>query len=192
MGFLDIFFGNKRVRPDEPAGAQVMTYRAADQTWGPAAAAAGAITRAGGNTTEATTTSTADVNLLTVSSLSIGANIPIWVPCELRKTSGAADISQVGFTVNATVVIADDNWTSATNQAEAGFVETFLYSAQTNYARAGYQKMGGQALNPVLFRFYSADIPIATITSLIVTARSANSLITTGADEMHVYTYAVS
>lgn len=154
-------------------------------------AGAGALTRAGGNTTEGTTTSTTLVDLLSVSGLSIAVGTPVLFIASIRKTTGAANLSQFSVKLNATDLGGSVN-TGSTNVATSGrFRYEFTY-ATTSYLRAGVLGVvtddggGNYAVVP------STDMPTATLTACVVEARSADAAITTGAEDGQVYTYAVS
>lgn len=165
-------------------------------------AASGAVTRAGGNTTEATTTSTTQVSLLSVASLSIGAGVPVSFVTAIRKSSGAADTASVGVRVNATDVVAPSvtNAFNATNEAQDGVQVAEFYANTTSYVAAGEIRHwssasaggGNKLVNNSLNVARSATIPAATITDLITTGLVANASTTLGADESQVYTYAIS
>lgn len=151
----------------------------------------GAVTRAGGNTTEATTTSTTEVSLLTTASLSIAAGVPITAFALIRKTTGAADQGRAGLMINATAVTTASNWSNASNAAQAGTWHAILQSALTTYDSGGVLIMSATNTAAVVQRG-DAACPVATITDIIVRANVGNAAITMGADEMHVYSYAVS
>lgn len=160
------------------AGATALEY---------AAAAGGAVTRAGGNTTEATTTSTGAVDLLTAT-VSIGASIPMKIKAKLKRSGGAGNSSSAGLKINATQVVPSSSL-GTTDPSSSPF-EFDGFSASTGYVRIGILRTnhatGGNNLAA------DTDFPVATITSVIVVALVANAAVTIGADEMHVYTYAVS
>ncbi len=200
MGFLDIFFGNKRVRPDEPAGAQVMTYRAADQTWGPAAAAggAGAVTRAGGNSTEATTTSTAAVDLLSTASLSLAFPALVQVTWAARKSGGAAANGQLGLKLNTTAVYAATTnggparIGSAADAAVSAFCTWSFYVNVPTYLRGGMLLGASPSSNASGIDPLPTDMPAATITDVLGQALSNNALVTVGFDEQQIYSFSTS
>lgn len=158
-----------------------------------AAGGAGALTRAGGNSTEATTTSTTVVDLLTVSSLSITTGTPFRAMCMMYKSTGAANASRWGFTVNSTVVRNVVTWSDANNQTDSAILIIDGIGAQTNYKgsiafRYAEFNLGAQSA----VSGANTEMPIATITSLIFRALSIDALITTGMDEAQVYTYSTS
>jgi len=171
------------------AGATALEYAAGG--------GAGAVTRAGGNTTEATTTSTTAVSLLTTTSLSITANVPWTAKAMLRHTSGAAATTRYGVMLNATEVRDGVIGSDATNEAQGGLwlAEGYANPA-ANYGKAGFLEtiFGGAGSGSTAGHqgWATADAPAATIIDIIVRAFTNDALITIGADEMHVYTYAVS
>lgn len=167
-----------------------------------AAASAGAVTRAGGNTTEATTTSTTAVDLLSVASLSLGVSLPIQVLVGGRKTSGAASSVYLGLKLNATITADAGSAVfsvitfNTTNEAQSRSATFWLPQRVTLYGDIG-SVLGvatGSANNAVAQGSAPAGIagmPLDTITDVIIRGLSATS-ITTGADELHVYSLTAS
>ena len=152
------------------------------------------LTRAGGNTTEATTTSTTSVSLIATSSLSITTGIPVHAMCMLRKTTGAAATASVGFMVNAVELTAPVAWTNADNAAYVGSSSArFQSAANVEYTGGGRFERGGQGQPATITELANANlIPVATLTSVTFRALVGSASITMGADEMQVYTYAVA
>jgi hypothetical protein len=172
----------------------------------PAGGAAG-LTREGGNTTEGTSTSTSAANLLTASSLTIAAGEPFDLRGVARKTSGASSVAGLGLTVNATTVIEADTTVAASlysasagNRAESGTFLLHGYPGQTNYIFASgvilYSNEGtavtGVGTGAVTPAVDEANWPVAAITTLVIRAITASASQTVAADEMHVYSLAVS
>lgn len=160
------------------------------------AGAAGALTRAGGNTVEGTTTSTSYATVLTTSGLSIAVGTPVRVVAVLRKSAGAAVGARAHFKLNTTQVSTghDQAWSSTVDQAESGYWRVeFIYGVAT-YLRGGsmesFAGLGGGFYKSQ--GFDAADMPVVTLTDIIIQGSVGNALVTMGADEMHVYTYAVS
>ena len=170
----------------------------------PTLAAAPGITFAGGNTTEATTTSTTAVDLLSVASLSIGATIPFLLHMVGRKSAGAAAAGGFGLKANTTIVgeatlnndvimrrfgavdriETGDGWAAAPSRV-AGYLRSGSgYS--TIYSATTWQEKTAVALAP------DVDWVTVTITDLVVRAISGDALITIGADELHIYSLAVA
>ena len=149
-------------------------------TW---AAAGGAFTFEGGNTTEAQETGFSAADLIAVSSISIAADAPIDVTfVGRRNASGAAARPIAGFKVNTTTVqeAATANATNSyydfqnSNLAADGGGMILLLPRITNYQQgiiahqfnsgnaSGDNSSGGQSIRPV----QDNRMPIATITSL--------------------------
>jgi hypothetical protein len=156
------------------------------------AAGGGVLTHAGSTTGEATTTSTSEVDLLTVGSLSIAVGTPVTVLGLYRKTAGASAGVHVGVKLNSTVVLTAPNMSSATNQAENyPFEAQFLYGV-ANYLEGGYMVRpndagaGGHSFVP-----WTANMPTATLTDVIIRGKTANASVTLGAAHMHVYAFGV-
>ena len=100
------------------------------------------LTRVGGNTTEATTTSTTAVDLLTATGLSIATNIPIFGLVSVRRTTGAASSNGFGVKLNTTVIGEAGSSvslvrTTATDQAEAHSANFWLGPRIANYNLQG-------------------------------------------------------
>ena len=192
----DVMFRNATVSTRLAKGnsGQVLTMGANDPAW---AATSSGLTYEGGNTTEATTTSTSAVDLLTVSSLSIAATSPILCVLSVRKTAGAGDQADIGLKLNATEVIAPalKAWSTPSNRAESGAVTIRLASRIANYLRAAslfVESADGSGSNLAHSAAETADMPTATITDVIIRADVNDGAITMGADEMHVYSLATS
>lgn len=160
----------------------------------------GALTRAGGSTTEATTTSTTATNLMTISSLSIAVGVPFDIRGSARKSAGAAVDVGLGLTLNATVVseaaVATARlWTAGTgvNAAVAGGFIAHLEPHDGTYVRTGIAFMQaredtGQIGNITV----TANYPNATTTDVIIRGISGDALVTCACDEVHIYTFSVS
>ena len=173
------------------------------------AAAGGAVTREGGQTTEGTSTSTSQADILASSSLTVQATEPFYFIFNARKTAGAVTAVALQLKVNSTSLNTvggpggtTDLWgTSSTNQAENGVVAIFTGSRVTNYqapmtaVRGVYPSVAGIGtidFTNVTEMIRSAVIPIAEITALTVIGLTDSASITIGVDEAHVYSYAAS
>lgn len=153
---------------------------------------ASALTRAGGNTTEASTTSTVRVSIST-STVSIAVGTPILVWAALRKSAGAATNAEVGVTMNATEVDHSTSWCSSTDRAESGVLLGRYFYGQASYLRAGLLETNeGTTPTTSTTGALRADMPAVTLTSLIINGRVINALITMFVDEVHVYALAVA
>jgi hypothetical protein len=160
------------------------------------------VTRAGGNTTEATTTSATAVDLMSVSSLSITAATPFWLFAVARKSTGAANNASCGLKLNTTVVSEAANFriwaTDAANAAQNGAFTTYVGGRVTNYTIPGighYKTStagGGDVTEGPQIVGGTADYPTATITDVVVRGIVGNAATTLGVDETHVYTMATS
>ena len=174
-----------------------------------AAPAAGALTREGGNTTEATTTSTSVVDLITVSGLTIAAAQAFDIQCRFRKTAGAASGAAFGLKLNTTAVAVPrastpgDNRNvlggcTATDRAESGIARFGIGPTVTNYSFGSGQGVwavytstsSGQLIVNALAG--QANRPTAEITDVIGSAQSESASQTIGMDELQVYGYQVS
>jgi hypothetical protein len=157
--------------------------------------------REGGTTTEATTTSTSATDVLTVSSLSIGVTIPLLLVLSYRKTSGAAAKVGLGLKINSTVVHEATiglEWTSVTDQAESGMAMFYIGPRVSNYLRgimlyaASRVSGGAQDLVNRVQPFQENDMPVATITDIIIRGISGSSSVTLGVNEVFIYSLPTS
>jgi hypothetical protein len=170
----------------------VLTADSGETTGVKWAAPVGAVTREGGNTTEATTTSTTMIDLLTVASLSIAAAIPIWTLLNIRKTAGAVGRATTEFRYNTTS-ISNLYTFSTTNQAEDFLVSLLLGARVTNYLDVGINSiLTSSGQGTYNFNHSEHSAPTATITDVVFRADSDSASITIGADEAHVYSLATS
>lgn len=168
---------------------------------------AAGVSRAGGQTTEATTTSTSAVDLITAASLSITGSTPFEVHYNGRKSSGAANDTACGLKLNTTVTgeasTASNQRglvTTTTDRAENGGVRIEIGPRITNYDAFGLHRyvvaigstgaIAGNSTTPGLTG--SALFPTATITDVIIRGISDDALNTLGVDELHVYSRATS
>lgn len=143
--------------------------------------------------TEGTTTSTTAVSLLTVSSISVPVTTPLYAICNIRKTTGAAAVARIGLMINATEVAEPITWAGATNEVASAVVIVQIGHQAANYLRAGSVRITGYAASGNIAQtafFIDADMPNATITSLIIRASVGSSSITMGADDFRVYALA--
>jgi hypothetical protein len=166
-------------------------------------AAGGALARASGTTTEATTTSTTVAELIAVTSLTIAATSPIQLILCARKTTGAGSRAGLGLYMNETSVagasVSGEGrfWTSsAANSAEAGLVVGWIGSRVTNYimSGAGIEKAvvaGASAVLNLANWNISNGAPTGEITDVDIWGDTTSS-VTLGADEYHIYTMVTS
>jgi hypothetical protein len=167
-------------------------------------AGSGAVTREGGNTVEAETVSTSDFDLLTASSLDIGATSPLTILVNTRKTvssnNGGTKIGIKLTTSASTVeVLTPQTIESGWNQESNHLVDFSIGSRVAGYlSSGGFRVLGVRASSPPNSSsgnhsgFTGTDMPTTTITAIVITANVTTSGITQAADEMHVYSMATS
>lgn len=175
-----------------PKGPNDGTFLKADGTW-TAPGGGGAVERAGGSTTEATTASLSLADLLTVGSLTIPAVRFIEVIYMVRKTSGAADDCNDAFTINTTNLAAEKVF-STTNQAESSLNQWDFGPRVTNYtgvARHTRLQSSPSGAYSILAHA-STNLPTVEITALNSRGSVDDVNITLGHDELHIYTRATS
>lgn len=185
------------------------TFLRGDGTFAAPTSSSG-LTRVGGSAGETTTVSTSETDVVTISGLSIAAGTRVRVTGKYRKTTGAAVGAGIGLKINATGVItatttaagAGLGCTDAGNAAENGNFWVEFEVGETNYASsiqwayncygtttnlaANGAGGGGGGQN------IAAQLPSATITSVIITGISGNSGVTLAIKNVQVYTYANS
>ena len=171
-----------------------------------AAGGGGATVREGGQTTEGTTTSTSAADLISATSLTIcGSDLATFIAGG-RKTAGAAADAGMGLKENCTVIfegVAGGQlmWRGeSSNEAVSGMMHKTFGARVTNY-------IDGMIIGE--HNAYSTGDTIRTmshgpncnqtaahitaqITSLVLRGIVGSASITLGADEMHVYSLAVS
>ena len=153
----------------------------------------GAVILEGSNTTEATTTSTSTTDLLSVSSLSIAVGAYLESVAVIRKSTGAASGVGVGLKLNATVVRNNFTCSDSSDEVQEGLFNTKGIYGVASYLRSMVVEGRAQSTaNGLVREANSADSPTATLTDVVLRGHTNNSSITMGADEMHVYTSAVS
>lgn len=156
-----------------------------------------AIVRRGGTITDATTTSTTEVELQAIASL----NIPVTTPLELtaahRKTGGAATGHGCGFRLNTTNIMKETVSTT-TDRAENGFIAQKTAGAATNYL-AGQDSYHftrtatvGAAKTPVHTTDAPNAMPNATTTDVSVRGNIDTSGITMGCTNFQAYSRTTS
>ena len=146
----------------------------------------------GSNTTEATTTSTSEVDLLTVSSLSIAVAAQVLMRVALRKTTGATSDPMFRVKLNTTSVSSTNrSWAESANEADETLLSCYFVYGVASYLRAGYWNARGYNNPNLRHDGFNADMPTATLTDVIARVRVENTAVTYGADEMHVWTLAV-
>lgn len=152
--------------------------------------AASGVARAGGNTTEATTTSTGAVDLRSITGLSIAVGTPVKVVFVFRKTAQAFT-PQLGLKLNATQVLSNNaGMFTAGAAAENGYAEIDFIYGVASYLRGGTSEWRNPDAST--FRAFTTDMPTATLTDIVITGLSGDASQTLAVDEVHVYTYPVS
>ena len=146
------------------------------------------LTWVGGDSTERTTATGSQVDLVTISSLSIAQTSPILVTLSWRKTTGAAVGTSLGLKLNTTEVRGLFGLGVSTDTADKGTVIFWVNAVVAANQGQGLllktsEQGGGSNLNDV-----STARPAATITSVVIIASSTNALVTLAVDEVHVYT----
>ena len=185
--------------------AQVLTSNGAGAAPTFQAASSGAITREGGNTTEATTTSTSAVDLISATGLTIAAVEAFQFILGARKTTGAAAAVALGLKINATLTadaLTGGNKalyaSGAGNLADEGTIEASFAGRVTNYLRSGTgtfrvtSSTGVPQGNDPFFPSMTASIPNAEITDVVIRGVSGSASVTLGVDELQVYSMAAS
>ena len=155
-----------------------------------------AVFREGGSTSEATTNSTTEDDLLSVGSLTIAAVDPFFVVGLVRKaprdgTSGAAARAELHLALSTDGSSTNANGTnvfSTTNQAEAQLVKWEYGARVTNYLGHGYQFASATAPNSTgTYAINSVALPTDEVTGVKLRGRSLHADVTYGVDEIHVY-----
>ena len=147
---------------------------------------------AGSQTTEGTTSSLTEADVISVTGLSIAVGVPIKVVGSLRLTAdgGGARQAQIGLEINSTSVVTADatNFNTAAGTTQGGAFEVYIPPRRTNYLR-GLFTYAGVAATGIPF---DNDAPNATITSITLRGLVSNGSAVLGADDMYVYTLATS
>ena len=173
----------KQTTPLDPTGGDGLTY-------------------AGGNTTEATSTTTAVVDLLTVTALSIAALTPFLFFGVVRKTDGAAAAVSGTLKLNTTNLGGPTNddelfISSNANLVASGSFHCLFPSRLTNYLQGStgaYKIIGSGVSNRAhtLTPEGTNTIPNATITDIVIQGSTASALVPCGVDQVQVYTLPTS
>lgn len=186
------------------AGNSVLTMNsgATDFAW--TALAAAVVVREGGQTTEATTTSTSATDLSTVSSITIDATQLFLCVYDGRKTTGAGAGAGCGLKQNSTSILPPTTatssargWTASTaNNAENGQMHAFSNSKVANHLNGKWTGVmrtnagtGGASTQMVTRGDADANWLTAQMTTLIIQGISGDGAITLGVDEVHVFSF---
>lgn len=155
--------------------------------------------------TATSTTSTSEVDLITISQLGFDNSIPVTVPLTIqfnfRKQALAAQLVGFGLKINATVVYDTGTlaqWrSSATNRAEDGFAEFHLMPRSTANYINGFTTFGGWRVTSsgaVATAFaYATSTPTAVVPNAAITSiaiRAINDTTSNAAEVTAVFVYA--
>lgn len=152
--------------------------------------------RAGGQTTEATTTSTSAVDLITAASLSIVVAVPFIIVGSARRTASGSHRGGLGLKLNSTVVQeasasgSQALWMSPTTTAVMqGSFFVYVPPRVSTYLKPARFFSVDSTISHNMANFATdSDMPTATITDVIIRGICSNAAITLGCDEVHVYT----
>ena len=142
--------------------------------------------------TEFTTTSTSKVTTATLT-MSLAADVPIYIFSAWRKTSGAASGVNFYIDLNSTQMIAVTIG-STTNQAENGMIRAEVGGRVSNYLRNSMvwttnRPATGQNQGPLSS---AVDMPTVTITQVLFSCATDSASQTVGMDESYAYSLATS
>ena len=165
-------------------GATTSNFFRGDGTF--AVPAGGPWTNMGDTSTEATTTSTTAVDILTLTVTSTAVTRPLLIIAGLRKGTGAAASAAVGLKLNTTAVRSPITWSDSANAAGGGVLVVFIPAQETSYLRSGFFAFSGEGMNNSIGNF-DADMPAAAITSVVIRGSVTSASITMGVDNVVVY-----
>lgn len=176
------------------AGDVIEFVSEASGNWRQATANIGGIyTLVGMNTTEQSTVSTTDVDLVTVSNLNIPLTQSIRILVNFRKSAGSADLAGIGLKLNATTVAVSRNLGILLNYNEVttGFSVIDIGPRSANYLRNGagsFASSGASGSNAgSLAPFVTAAAPNAVITSITIIGKTDNAAQTLFVKEVLVF-----
>ena len=175
------------------SASQVLTVSGGVPAW--AAASAGAVTRIGGNTTEATTTATATASLLSITVTSTAATAPILCTWNWRKTApGTASTLAFNLDINATTnVIASGRLVQDENVAANGSALLWIGPRVTSYL-TGLVLWSSRRTNDQSDVWTLTDMPTAAITTIVLRGHNGGTggAATIGYDEAQCYSWSTS
>lgn len=160
--------------------------------------------REGGSTTPGSTTSTAAVDVVTISGLSIAPAKPITIIVSFRKqtSGGALNSAGCGLKVDGTVVSEATSGNNAnvgfgalgvTATAEVAFSQIWIGQRATNYFRTSFgeiiisQPTGPGEIRQALFVAETANWPSATTTAIAIRGKTGSLSCTLFVDQVHIY-----
>ena len=173
------------------------TFLRGDATFA-APGGSGAVTRAGGNTTEGTTTSNAMADVVAITGLSIGATLPILGIVDIRKTSGAVATGNFRLELNTTTVGGNVGTIPSADNAHSGFIRVWIGPRVTNHRKAvmgqtsAYNLTDGSVTVTDVTEGSAGLAPTVDITDLAFQGSIGDAAVTLGYDEGHVYTLSAS
>jgi hypothetical protein len=165
----------------------------------PGSGGGGGMTLVGSSLTEATTSSTTDSDLITISGLNITVGTPFKVLFSYRKTSGTISRFAIGFKVNSTTILPSNtiNFTTGNNQAEDGQCTIEVNDrTSANYLHPGILRasivLGSTGSVIELDSALTASgvaFPNATITSFTIFGKVLGAGMTGGVANARIWTY---
>lgn len=166
--------------PADKALNDVITPTIWNNLLGTSGSLAMALRKIAESTTPTSTTSTSEVDLVTISGLSIPVTSTILIIWNTRKTATNANITSYGLKINSTVVYAAQQILgggSSTNQAEDGWAFCLILPRTANYlngvmalGQSRKSSDGAAAIAAAFTGAMGAPVPNATITSIAIRA----------------------
>lgn len=148
------------------------------------------VTREGGQTTEASTSSSAFVDVLTASGMNIPAVSPLLIVVSFRKVGTAAATLQVGLKINSTVMWEPSvNLVGSAPEEPYGVVQFVVGPGVTNYGAVHGTYGSSTQGTAVLPGAQAAPRPSAAVTSVAIRGHT-NGSDTLYFDDLHVYSLA--
>ena len=162
-------------------------------TWSEVSAGGGggALTFAGSSVSEATTTSTTDVSLVTIGSLSIAATSPILAFWNFRGSVGVY-LVYLGIKLNTTELLNTSQVSSTLDAIQNGYFEVLIGPAATNYQSSYMPQFVNAWYDAKLLKGIGAQRPLTAVTDFIILGRTSDAAITLGVCQVYIYTYATS
>jgi hypothetical protein len=147
-------------------------------------------TLAGSQTTEGTTQSVTEADVISVTGLSIAVGVPIMVLCQSSFTADGGGTRQgnLGLEINTTSVVTADDiaYSVGAGLTRSGTIACFIPPRQTNYLRGDFHATG----TAVRDLPWDADGPNATITGITIRGLVSDVNAILRADNLLVYTLA--
>ena len=186
---------------------EVLTSDGTDIAW--AAGGGGATSWVGGDTSEATMTSTSAAELSAISSLTIGEAVPFFIQGNSRKTHSATADASLGLRLDSTIVDGPPNSGSGimvfsgSAYAQDGVFEVEYGARDTGYLNVNKANMQANrtsnaaranGISPLSDALETAITPAGQIEDVDIMGMNGSSdpLNTLGLNHHHIYTRAVS